>query len=41
MRILLGYNIVLTFSVSPDEDRMSPQYVRHLTASKRQFLNMT
>ena len=39
MRLLLGYTIVLT--VSPDEDRMSLQYVRHLTASERQFLNMT
>ena len=40
MRLLLGYTIVLPVSVSPDEDRMSPQYVRHLTASKRQFLNL-
>ena len=41
MRILLGYTIVLPVSIGPDEDRMSLKYVRHLTASKRQFLNMT
>ncbi len=40
MRFLSGYTIVLPVSVSPDEDRMCLQYVRHLTASERQFLNM-
>ena len=33
--ITLYYTIVLTASVSPGEDRMSVQYVRHLTASER------
>lgn len=33
------YNIVLTVSISPDEDRMSLQYVRHMTAAERRFLN--
>ncbi len=41
MRILLGCNIVLAINVSPNEDRMSLQYVRPLTESERQFLNMT
>ena len=40
MRLLLGYNIVLTVSISPDEDRMSLQYAWHLTASERQCLNI-
>ena len=41
MRLLLGYNLVLTVSVNPDKDCLSLQYVRHLAASERQFLNMT
>ena len=41
MQIMSCYAIVLTVSVSPDEDRMLLQYVRPLTASERQFLNMT
>ena len=41
MRLLLGCTIVLPVSVSPDKDCLSLQYVRHLAASERQFLNMT
>lgn len=41
VRILFGDTVVLTVSITPDEDRMSLQYVRHLTASERQFLNYT
>ena len=41
MCLLLGYTVVLTVSVSPDKDCLSLQYVRHLAASERQFLNIT
>ena len=41
MRRLLGCNIVLTVGTSPNEDPMSLKYALYLTASKRQFLNMT
>ena len=41
MRLLLDDNRVLTVSVKPDKDCMSLQYVRHLAASERQWLNTT
>ena len=41
MWILLGHNLVLPVSVSPDKDYLSLQYVRHLAASERQCLNIT
>ena len=33
MRLLLGYNLVLTVNVRPDQDRMPLQYVRPLIVS--------
>ena len=39
--MLLGYTIVLTVSATPDEDRMSLPYGRHLIASERLCLNYT